>query len=453
MNLRKLFAANRFLWIALGITLAVRVAYLLLRFLTTDLISSDAAYYVAVAQDPMRLIYAPHRPVVAIGPIYPVFLMPFFLIAPNSAPLTQLVWARAGHIILDTLTAACIYLIAQRVFGERVARTALIVQAFDPRYILQIGPIGTETLFITLMAMFMLAYLIAVEQGSSTQWLGRYRGAGVLLGAAVLTRPVPMLYPAVLIVHAWLQANRRKALRGAAALTVAMGLMLVPWTVRGWINTGSIMPVSSTGVAHLWQATREDADDLGGDSLEQAAVEDASASEGQSVESIAEVEQGDYVTAALKNILQAPMRWISRIAVDLVKSYVQPYGTTLLPSTPISFKSLFVDVIGGRAPVMDLITLPGFVGRILIYLWHYWGLAFGVIGAGLGWKNRRVESFPLIGWILYNSALLSMMLVEPRYLFPLMFAFTIFAAYATVTVWDAIKKLAPNRLAAAGGNA
>jgi uncharacterized membrane protein len=47
---------------------------------------------------------------------------------------------------------------------------------------------------------------------------------------------------------------------------------------------------------------------------------------------------------------------------------------------------------------------------------------------------------PLVAWIVYGTLVAAPLLVEPRYLFPLMFAFTVLAAYATTEVWDALQR-------------
>ena len=84
-----------------------------------------------------------------------------------------------------------VYLLVRRLFDERVARVAMVVQALDPRYILQAGVLGTESLFIFMMVWFMLLYVRAVE----SEQVPHYRGAAAVLGLAILTRPVPLLFP------------------------------------------------------------------------------------------------------------------------------------------------------------------------------------------------------------------------------------------------------------------
>ena len=72
-----------------------------------------------------------------------------------------------------------------------------------------------------------------------------------------------------------------------------------------------------------------------------------------------------------------------------------------------------------------------------MYLWHGWGVVFGLAGIALLLAQRKMQpAFPLLAWILYGTAVSAALLIEPRYVFPLMFAFTIFAAYASLSAWD-----------------
>jgi 4-amino-4-deoxy-L-arabinose transferase-like glycosyltransferase len=436
---------HRFFWSVIALAFALRIAVVLLYYVNTKLYISDAAAYIKLAEHPLWLIYAPNSPPVSIGPVYPAFLIPFIDIIPDSAELVQLVSARLAQAGIDTITVAVVHLIAAKLFDRRIARAAMIAQALDVRSIFQVGALGTETLFIALFSIFMLAYLYATEQGSRK----RYIGAGLLLGITVLTRPVPLLFPAVLAIHAWFRGeNRRRTLQGVATLTAAMSVLLIIWMFRLWVNTGDIIPVTSTGLAHLWVASDEEADDLGNEAFE------VEAAELTNDESVAQITQNDLLLAAVRNIVAAPGAWIKRIGTDLIRAYAQPYGTNLLTSLDgVSFSDVLRRVISGRAPISELPVYPGFGWRILMYMWHFWGLFFGIVGIAIAVRTYGWSIFPLLGWILYNSLLLPLVLVEARYLFPIMFAFNIFAAYGTVQLWDALRARMPRPLVAAGERA
>jgi hypothetical protein len=282
----------------------------------------------------------------------------------------------------------------------------------------------------------MVAYLFAV----SSERLRAYAGAGAILGIATLTRPIPIVFPIVLAIAALLgQSNRKKALQGVGVLYVTMMLVIAPWWLRNVQGLNGLVPVSDTVFSHFWVASRPDAHELGGSVWDEAALQDATELLGERPEALVEVRPQDYAAAGIRNILAAPGAWIGRIASDLLDAYIQPYGTSLLIDTHESAKPLVQDVLSGERSLGELMVIPGLIRRTLMYLWHYWSLIGGVIGAVLSVRHRMWKALPLIGWVLYCSASLSLLLVEPRYLFPLVFAFTIFAAYATVRGWEAIR--------------
>ncbi len=432
---------NGFVWAALVVALTLRLVVVFTAYASAEPHTSDALYYILVAIEPVRLIARSDAAVKAIGPLYPLFLVPFFHLIPERAATTQLIAVRVAQALLDTVAVGLVYLLARAAFGERVGRLALVVQATDARYLFQAGAIATETLFIALFVAFMLSYTLAIQRAD----LGKYRWAGVLLGLAILTRPVPLLFPVALAVLAWLRPQAR-LWKGLVWMTVMMLVIVLPWIIRTLVVTGEPIPIATTAFSHLWLASREDGRELGGQSWEQAAVQEAG-EEGVDT-AIADLSGEEYVTTSVRNILAAPGQWIGRIVGDTVRAYLQPYGTHfLLDPSSTGVKDSLRDFLNGRTSLSQLLAIPGFGRRVLMYLWHFWGLAGGVVGAVWMGHDRRWNALPLVWWIAYGTLVSAPLLVEPRYLFPLMFAYTILAAYATVQGWDALWRHAVARQA------
>jgi 4-amino-4-deoxy-L-arabinose transferase-like glycosyltransferase len=443
---------SRFVWIVLVIALVLRVGVMLVAFTSTDTYTGDGPYYIKNARQPWRLgipdpLSQPRWQAAArsIGPVYPAFLIPFFNLIPDEDAVGQLVAARVGQAAVDALTVLLVYLIARRLFGERAGRVALVAQAVDLRYVFAAGAIATETLFVALMAACMLFYIRA----STSLKAGPYRLAGLMLGLALLTRPVPLLFPALLVAHAALRpSDRGRALGGVAWLIVIAGLVTAPWLVRTAALTDEFTPITNTFYVHLWRGTREDAAELStSERMEEAAEEEV----GEPVPVDPEVNPEDidfmerregsqYLGAALHNIRQAPFAWGWRQARATVGAYLQPYGTVILTPRGAGVKQAAADFLRGEASLWAVLSVPGLWRRLLMHVSHYWGLVLGVAGfvlalrAGQGW-----EIAPLAGWIVYVTGVTAPLLVEPRYLFPAMFAFTVLAAYGTVRAWDALK--------------
>lgn len=416
--------------------LLLRVILVLLFFRTESALTDDGPFYILIAQNPSMLGIEGASPYaeVSVGPVYPIFLMPFFQLIPEGMPLAQMVAARLAQALVDTITVGLVYLLALSLFDRRVARVAIIAQALDARYLIQVGTIHTEPLFVMLFVAFMLLYVTATPEGS---WR-RYGAAGLLLGLSTLERPVPLLFPVLLGLMIILvdKQNRRRALKGYAWLVGAMALLVVPWIVRSSIVAGEFVPVASSGMSHFWRATRED-----GDVVDNPWTFNQILSEDLGEEVVDNPVTSSFIAAGLQNILAAPLQWIGRVAQDTAASFLQPFGTVFLPSPGgRGAKEVVLSFLRGESSLSDVLAIPGLPGRILMYIWHYWGLLGGLAGVVLAWRERWRQLLPLIGWVVYGTAVAAVLLVEPRYLFPLMFVFAILAAYATVRLWDALSR-------------
>jgi 4-amino-4-deoxy-L-arabinose transferase-like glycosyltransferase len=434
---------DRFAWIVLAVAFLLRVVLVLLFFRTEDALTDDGPFYILIAQNPSMLGIEGAVPYaeVSVGPVYPIFLMPFFHLIPDSMPVAQMVAARLAQALVDTVTVGLVYLLALSLFDRRVARVAMIAQALDARYLVQVGTIHTEPLFIMLFVAFMLLYTTAA---TGDDWK-RYGVAGLLLGLSILERPVPLLFPVVLgLIIIVNRQNRREALKGYAWLVGITLLVIAPWIVRSSIVAGEFVPVASSGMSHFWRATRED-----GDVVDNPWTFNQILSEDLGAEVVDNPVTSSFVTAGLHNILAAPLQWIARVVQDTVASYLQPFGTVFLnPPTERGAKETVLSFLRGESSLAEVLAIPGLLRRSLMYIWHYWGLLGGLIGLVLAWRERWRRLLPLVGWVIYGTAVAAVLLVEPRYLFPLMFVFAVLAAYATVRLWDVLRR--QDRPSAAG---
>ncbi len=434
-----------FVWVVLIVALILRVTVMLTVFNDAEPYTGDGPFYILNAVETWRLGLPGPEPTgttwriegatTSIGPGYPGFLIPFFQLIPDSQPVAQVVAARIGQAVVDTLTALLIYLIARRLFGERVGRVALVAQALDARAIFVTGAIASETLFIALFAFFMWLYLRAADQ----QKMGLYRWAGLVLGITLLTRPVALLFPVLLAVHAWFNpVGRRTALRGLAWLVAVAALVLLPWQARTAYLSGEITPVTDTVFVHLWRSAREDGDQLTTDeALREAAEEDTGLTEWQGENP--HTEGTEYVAAATEHIAANPLGWAGRILRDTVEAWVQPYGTVLAVPRGSGVRQAVAALVGGSGSLADVLAIPALWRRLLMWVWHWWALLAGAAGVVIASRRGWWRSFPLAAWVVYLTGVTAPLLIEPRYVYPAAFALTVFAAYATVEAWDALR--------------
>jgi hypothetical protein len=402
----RMLRSRRFAWVVLAIALMLRVGVVLIAFANEQSFNGDSIYYMRIARQPIDALG--NADLTSSGPLYPLFLVPFFNLIPDTAPLAQVTAARLAQAAIDTATVWLVYAIARDLFGEGVGRVALVA----------------------LFAWFMLLYLRAAAGEKS----GPYRAAGAVLGLAVLTRPVPLLFPVLLGVHAWFQrGKRRQALRGVAWLVGMMLLTITPWVVRTALVTGELIPIADTAFSQFWANSRDDGREIGGALYEEAVRDEIG------TESVGTTTGDDYVAAGLNNVLGAPLKWLGRIALDTLRAYAQPYGTVpLIGPTGTSVRGTLRDVLAGQATIGDLLAIPGLGRRGLMYLLHFWGLLFGVAGLVIAVREVGWRVFPLPAWIVYATGVQAALLIEARYLFPVMFAFTILAARASLSAWQAV---------------
>jgi len=419
--------------VIIGIAFVIRVAVILFHFSLWYPWMGDSNYYIQIARDPrvLGIPAAPLAPVKTVGPIYPTFLIPFFYASPSTleALTSRVIAVRLVQLLMDTWITCMMVQIAWRLFGERVALITTVVQAFDLRYIFISATISTETLFIALFVTALWA-LLKAQSEAGYPW---YRISGGILGLAVLTRPIPILFP-LLLIAVLLPAMRRfrRELTGLVNLFAVMLLIITPWFARTAIVTGEAVPVVSTAFNHFWMSTQPGLDDSSTEDIQNRRAEEGLMDEQ------ARTSGNVYVSAGVRNILRDPLPWVWDTLRRTGLAFLRPYGTIFaVQEDSPDFGTTLQSVLHGEAPLPALLSISGFWERLLMYLWHGWGVVFGLAGIALLLAQRKMQpAFPLLAWILYGTAVSAALLIEPRYVFPLMFAFTIFAAYASLSAWD-----------------
>jgi 4-amino-4-deoxy-L-arabinose transferase-like glycosyltransferase len=176
-------------------------------------------------------------------PGYPWFLG---VITWVSGPFTDEPWLAAG-LVQAVLGAASVVLIAsvtKRLAGPVAALVAALLYALYPNLIFHTGALLGETLYNFLILAF-LAVLFARPWTTDLSG-GRILGAGVLLGLAVMVRPISLAIIPVLILG-WLLARKdyRITARWAGLLLVGVVACIVPWTVRNELRLDALVPIST----------------------------------------------------------------------------------------------------------------------------------------------------------------------------------------------------------------
>jgi 4-amino-4-deoxy-L-arabinose transferase-like glycosyltransferase len=177
------------------------------------------------------------------APGYPYFLGALYAVSDDSVTS-----GRLANAALGALAVFLIYLIARRIWGQRIALLAAALAAVFPPLVLLSRELLSEPLFIAL-ELGMVLCILEFRRLRELRWAAL---AGLLFGLATLSRnPGPAL-AIPLIVGLWVLRPRlsRQAVTAPALALLCALLTIAPWTVRNTIEFGRLIPVTSgTGFA------------------------------------------------------------------------------------------------------------------------------------------------------------------------------------------------------------
>lgn len=243
---------------------------------------------------------------------------PFAFWSPGTAFFYAAVYEVFGLSYLPVVVAnlfvavglvVCTARVAERFYGPLVAVASAAVLAVWPTLVMFSTLLASEMLFLVLIMAALDVWTL--RRGSL---LARGLGAGVLLGAATLVRPLALLLPGVFAVSMLLHAGwQREHLRTQAVLavlsTVVLLAVLAPWAWRNYQLYGELILVSTNGGATLWMGNR-----MGGDGAFSPLPE--------SVMHLNDAERNKVLGAmAREYILSDPLGFVGRTLKKLVLLY------------------------------------------------------------------------------------------------------------------------------------
>ncbi len=274
-------------------------------------------------------------------------------------------------------------------FGELAALVSGLIFAVYPPLVMYSADLGTESLFLLLLIAAL--FLFYARDGNPS--LARVFSLGVLVGLAALCRPNGLMLAPALGLAIWLTASDwRQAGRRFAVLTVAVALMIFPWTYRNYRLFHKAVLISTGGGPALWSGAHFRLEpgaslaDIGFlhmlDSLPQP--------QRRVMEGLPEPEQERQFYLWAFTILNRSPR---RLGVMAWRNFEAMY--TLVPSA----------------------QYHSFRNRVLYSVSYIPVLASGVVGCWL--VRRRWRELSLLwGWILTNTTLYCLYFATIRYRVP-----------------------------------
>jgi len=248
------------------------------------------------------------------APLYPMFLAAAFQISRNTLFLRCLQVALAGFSAYFLMEVALI------LFSQMAALISGVVFALYPLLIFYTADLGTETLFVFLLTATLLVYYRAGGNISS----GHAFLLGVLTGLAALDRPNGlMLIPAFALAFWFRKHTRAEALRRIAVLTVAVAMVVLPWTYRNYRLYHKLVLISSNGGANLWFGAYFRL-------VPDASMEEIGYSQHKALRDVPEPDREKYYYRQAFAILDhSPRRWGEMFASNFAAMY------TLVPSAKL----------------------------------------------------------------------------------------------------------------------
>jgi len=158
----------------------------------------------------------------------------------------RVIVARRAQIVIGTVLVAMVGLLAAQLWGTVVALVSMALAAVCVPFVTMSGTVMSEPVF----AVFMLGALSAALQyrrSSARRWPWAIL-AGLLAGAAILTRANGLILLLPLALAVWDRPWRRPSLRalGPPVALVAVAVLAVsPWTLRNWREFHTFIPVTT----------------------------------------------------------------------------------------------------------------------------------------------------------------------------------------------------------------
>jgi hypothetical protein len=173
----------------------------------------------------------PYVPDMLRPPVYPLFAGAFDLLGGASA-------IYLAQALLQMASCVLLFLLVRPIFGEAAALLASLFLATDLMLAVHNFQAMSEPLFVFFVLAATLCLLPGIVSLGQTDRgsLGRWLAGGLLLGLAVLTRPVGLYLPLIFAlalagVGLW-RGCWRPALGRALLLALTMLLTVGPWVIR-----------------------------------------------------------------------------------------------------------------------------------------------------------------------------------------------------------------------------
>ena len=352
----------------------------------------------------------------------------------------------AVNILTAMVTIALVMRLAGGWFGGRAGTAAGVLLALLPG----------QFMFVTLMVselMFAMGVVLSLWVWTRAAWPFWLRVVltGVVLGGTCLVRPTALLFPflfvLVRVVH---EGHWKQTVAGAAVAAAAMGLVILPWTLRNQRVLGEAVLVSTNAGPNLWMGNSPGTD--GG--YRPLPPE---------VATMSEVERDTYLKDQAKAYIKGePAAFVKRTGVKLIKLHDRETINVLWNAAGLYEVLGPQDTADAPWPPPDA-ELAAFDRRVLNPLKLFstacwWGVAaLGVVGGVMMLFRYGILAtlvHPAVLFWGYFAAVHAVIVIQDRYHWPSVPFIAVLAALPVAAVWQRVSPREPREAgAAAGGGA
>ena len=184
----------------------------------------------------------PYLPTNFRTPIYPFWLAFIYLIF-QSFSATIFVGA-----LVFAISAPLVYLIGREIFTEKIALITALLSSLEPWALFQSGFLAAEQIFLPI---FLLSVYLFIRYLKSGKTLQLYLSS-LILGIAVLTRPIALFFIVIFVVLAFIFELRHsiwQSFKASALIFLIFIAVLTPWLIRNKIVLDSWQFSSASGLS------------------------------------------------------------------------------------------------------------------------------------------------------------------------------------------------------------
>ena len=176
--------------------------------------------------------------------------LPSLLAIPISLIGPSVVGIRIFMCFVESLLIPAFYLLLKSVTGSvKLALVAAVIGMFFPTWIISSGAVMGDIPAATLVTL-MVWMMIEACRRQSLLWIV---GAGVLWGAATITRAGSLIYgPAIILSSVLIMPGWKKRVGAVVCLTVPFVCILAPWSIRNAYVHGKFVPISTQAGIQLY---------------------------------------------------------------------------------------------------------------------------------------------------------------------------------------------------------